>query len=182
MPWIIAAVIVKIVAAILPNSWPFRSRRVLGRTYAEWVTNIVGLHIAAALALVKVSLLDFGGIIVAAPVSANSPHANLLGLRPYATSPALVFVALLAGAIFVRLLAEVVTLRGLFHGYVAFFAGELSLFIFRSFFREHLSSEWLNTLNLVGCVIACFALILIIAKHRPARDAIRSDKPKDLAH
>lgn len=172
MPWIIAAVIVGIVAAILPNSWNIREKRVFGGTYVSWATNVVGFHIAAWQAVVKVSRLEFGGVFDPL-VSADSPHADLLGLRPYATSPGLVFIALMAGAIFVRLLAEVVTRYGLVNGYVAFFTGELSLFIFRKFFRRHLSPEWFNTLDLVGCVIMCLALILIVAKLRPARNAMR---------
>jgi preprotein translocase subunit SecY len=177
MPWIIAAVIVGIVA-LVPRWRPLRNKVVFGRTYFQWATNIVGFHIAAWQAYMIVIWLDTGFIVSADPLPVDSIYAELLfGPKPYASSPPLVFVALVAGAIFVRLLAEVVSLRGLTNGYVVFFAGDLLLWILRMIIRENLG---MDMLKLSTCIVACsLPILFFVAQLRSHQGAIQSDKSKD---
>jgi preprotein translocase subunit SecY len=107
------------------------------------------------------------------------PHDALMAelYPPEASSPPLVFVTLVAGAILVRLLAEVVSRRGLAHGYVVFFTGELLLWTMRKIIDENLG---LDMLKLSACILAGIAPILfIVAQLQSTRGAIEPDKPKD---
>lgn len=96
-----------------------------------------------------------------------------------------VFVVLVLGAILVKLLIEIVTRRGLTHGYVVFFVGELMVSTMRAVGRENQQPEWLDRLKLSASVLACAALTLfVLARLRSGpklgsrQEAIESDKPK----
>jgi preprotein translocase subunit SecY len=176
LPWIIAAVMVEVFAMVVPPWQHLRHDVVFGRAKLRRATNIVGLLFA----VVHASWIALTLIFTPRMYDLNK-HEHVPGLapRPYAESPMLVLVTLVVGAIFVRLLAEVVSRRGLTNGYVVIFGGELLLSTLRTIIRDNQNPDWMNTLQLSWNLLAGTALTLfILAKLRSRQGATASDRPK----
>jgi preprotein translocase subunit SecY len=177
MPWIIAVVIVEITAAVVPDWRHLRHEGMMGRAKLRRTTNILGLVIAALHALaISISLAFTPTMVFVDPVNPQPLDVLFAELYPpEASSPPLVFVTLVVGAMLARLLAEVVSRRGLAHGYVVVYAGERLLSILRTIFRDKQLLEWPDMLKLSGNVFACIVMLLlfIVAKHRSSNGAIK---------
>lgn len=133
LPWIIAALMIEVLAMIVPSWRHLRHDVVFGRAELRRATNIVGSIIAVAHASWIAFLLSFRPSMFD-PANPEI-HLDFFGPSPEASSPPLVFVTLVAGAIFVRLLAEIVTRRGLIHGYAMIFGAMLFFSMIRTILR-----------------------------------------------
>ena len=177
IPWIIAAIIVEIAALSIRDWRHLRYEGAIGRAKLQNAANILGLVIAVFHSgLIAVTLIFIG--VVFDPDHPDHDF-GLFGPRPYATSPILAFASLLAGAVFARLLAEVVSRRGLAHGYGVVFGASLLVSTLRTISRISDVPEWTDVLRLATNVFFfSVALIwLIITKLQAARQAPASPVP-----
>jgi hypothetical protein len=151
MPWITAAVLVEIAAVVIPWWQHLRHGGVVGRAKLQRATNILGLIFSVFQAFSMTTLLQ--------PAS-------------YTT-----LITLVAGAILTKLLAEMISRRGLANGYGVFFVGTMSLASVRTFLGEKQLFGWVDGLGVFVKIVACAALTwFVLTKLRPAQGFVQSEK------
>lgn len=121
-PWLIAAGVVEFAAFIVPPWSALRHDESIGRAKLRLAVNIIGIFFAACGAYWIAFSLDrwVSGVEIA---SAPSWEFYVPFHQPrLIPSPNRAFVSLMAGAIFVKILADIVARRGLIHGFALFIA------------------------------------------------------------
>ncbi len=163
-PWLIAASVVEFAAFIVPPWSALRHDESIGRAKLRRAVNIVGIFFAAVGAYWIACSLDpsvFGVGIASKPSWEFYVPFHQPRLVP---SPSLAFVSLMAGAIVVKILADIVTRRGLIHGFALFIAAKLLSSTIHGFSSATVIGEVRMILQCVATAIACavvFGVVLV---------------------
>ncbi|MBK9266114.1 MAG: hypothetical protein IPM54_40800 [Polyangiaceae bacterium] len=184
LPWIIAAATVEFVAIVVPGCRHLRQGGWSGRAELRRATNILGLFIVVLPAYSLTTLIS-DGVIIAEGFAWEFyvPYSGSLWRFP---APMCVFGALVAGSIFVKLLADLVSRWGLVHGYAVFFVGGLLPSTIRTIGYLNRLPQGMDLLKLTVTFVVCGVLVVVVlAKLRSGpklgctKEAIESDKPTD---
>ena len=161
-PWLIAAGVVEFAAFIVPPWSALRHDESIGRAKLRRAVNIIGIFFAACGAYWIAFSLDpsvFGVGIASAPSWEFYSPFHEPRLIP---SPNRAFVSLMAGAIFVKILADIVARRGLIHGFALFVAGGLLLSTIHAFSSATSIPEWRMILQCVATAITCAIVLGVV--------------------
>lgn len=167
-PWLIAAGLVEFAALVVPVWSHLRHDELNGRAKLRRAVNILGVLVATVQAY-----------WIANPLSPATPNIGITSepswefYVPYQSelvpSPIMAFVSLIVGAIVVKVLADIVTRRGLIHGFAVFFAAGRVLSTVHSFNRPYFLPEWRITAEWTATVIVCIAVfVMLVVKLRSA--------------
>jgi preprotein translocase subunit SecY len=173
IPWVLAAVMVEIGARVVPDWQRLRHEGATGRAELQRMTNLFGLLLVFVhTSWITITLIFMGSIF-------DLDHPDIIPFylrpRPYSSSPILSFVMLLAASMFARLLAEVVSRRGLANGYGVIFAGSLVVATIRAIVRVNHDPEWMNVLQLAGNVFIASMLLTWFVMMKLRSTPIHSD-------
>lgn len=175
-PWLIATGVVEFAAFVVPPWSALRHDESIGRAKLRLAVNIVGIVFAACGAYWIAFSLD-PSVLGVGIASAPSWEFYVPFRQPrLIPSPRLAFVSLMAGTIVVKVLADIVTRRGLIHGFALFIAGGLLLSTIHAFSSATAIPEWRMILQCVATAITCAIVLgVVLIRHRGGLRKTRDD-------